>query len=625
VIHQQYTWGGMISMNRNKWEIIRIIIAASVFVVSFIFHLPEMYNRVLLLAVYALIGWDVLWSAFRNILSGQLFDENFLMALATIGALALGKYHEAVEVMLFYQTGELFQRYAVNHSRASIAELLDICPDFANVEQDGELKQVDPSEVEVDDVITVRPGERIPLDGVISEGVSSLNTAALTGESVPEDVKSGDCVYSGSVNQTGLLRIRVEKPFEESTASKIIELVENASAKKAKTERFITRFAKYYTPAVVIAATLLAVLPPLLFGLPWSEWIQRALIFLVVSCPCALVISIPLSFFGGIGAASKNGILVKGGNYLEALAQADTMVFDKTGTLTRGSFDVIAIHPEKIEKHQLLEVATLSEGYSNHPISHSLKRAYGMEPDLSRVSDISEVSGEGVSALVDGRRVHAGNHRLMERMKAAWHDCHLPGTAVHIAMDGAYEGHIIIADNLKKESKDAVSELKKLGIRRTVMLTGDNAHTASETAKDLNIEEYHAQLLPTDKAEILEQLIGSEEKGKKLVFVGDGINDAPVLKRADIGIAMGAMGSDAAIEASDIVLMDDNPVKLPLAVKIARKTMAVAKQNIIFALGVKALVLTLGAFGLANIQAAVFADVGVMLIAILNALRTLRI
>jgi Cd2+/Zn2+-exporting ATPase len=612
-------------LSKRNWEIIRIVAAAGFFLIGLLFKIPEIYAHVLMLTAYALVGWDVLWTAIRNILSGQIFDENFLMALATVGALALGKYHEAVEVMIFYQTGELFQRMAVDHSRASIADLMDIMPDFANVEEDGVLNQVDPDDIRVGDTIIVRPGERIPLDGVITQGNSTLNTAALTGESRPEDVAEGDSVFSGSINQGGLLKIKVEKPFEDSTASKIIELVENAGTKKAKTEKFITRFARYYTPAVVIAATLLAVIPPLFFGQIWGEWISRALIFLVVSCPCALVISIPLSFFGGIGGASKNGILVKGGNYLEALAKADTMVFDKTGTLTEGSFNVVAVHPKRLEEPKLLELATLSEGYSNHPISHSLKKAYGKAPDLTRISEINEISGEGIVATVDGQQIHTGNHRLMNRMKADWHECHIPGTTVHVALDGSYAGHIIIADRVKTDAKTAIKQLKELGIKKTVMLTGDNQHTAEVIAKELAIEEYHAQLLPQDKSKILERILASREKGRKVAFVGDGINDAPVLKRADIGISMGSLGSDAAIEASDIVLMDDNPAKLPLAVKIARKTMSIAKQNIVLALGIKSIVLALGAFGLANMQVAVFADVGVALIAILNSLRTLRV
>ncbi|HOO32772.1 MAG TPA: heavy metal translocating P-type ATPase [Thermotogota bacterium] len=606
-------------------EIFRIIIASILLSVSLLLKLPELYGIILLTAAYILIGWDVLWQAFRNILSGQLFDENFLMAIATIGALALGEFHEAVEVMVFYQIGELFQHYAVDHSRTAIAELMDIRPDFANVERGGSLTQVDPNTIQINDEIIVRPGERIPLDGVVVEGKSTLNTAALTGEATPTEITAGDPVYSGSINQSGLLRIRVEKCFGDSTASKIIELVETAGIKKARTERFITRFARYYTPAVVIGALLLAMIPPLFFGLLWEEWIRRALIFLVVSCPCALVISIPLSFFGGIGGASKHGILVKGGNYLEALAKVDTMVFDKTGTLTEGSFNVVAVHPQQIEEEKLLELATLSEGYSSHPISHSLKRAYGREPDLSRVSNISEISGEGISATVDGRRIHTGNNRLMERTKTDWHACHLPGTTVHVALDGSYAGHIIISDRIKTDSKTAIEQLRRSGIHHMVMLTGDHPTSAERTAKSLGIEEYYAELLPADKANILEELLSRQEKGRTLAFVGDGINDAPVLKRADIGISMGSLGSDAAIEASDVVLMDDNPAKLSLAIQIARKTMTIARENIVFAFGIKGIVLALGAFGLANMQAAVFADVGVALLAILNALRTLRI
>ncbi len=580
----------------------------------------------LYLIPYLIIGWDVLYKAVRNIAHGQVFDENFLMALATVGAFGTGEYAETVFVMLFYQVGELFQDYAVGKSRQSIAALMDIRPDTANLErEDGAIEEVDPEDVEVGSVIVIKPGERVPLDGVVLEGSSALDTAALTGEPVPRDVVPGDAVISGCVNQSGLLRVRVTRPCGESTVSKILDLVENAGEKKASSENFITRFARYYTPCVVIAALLLAVVPPLFLG-GWGDWFHRALIFLVISCPCALVISVPLSFFGGIGGAGRCGILVKGSNYLEALAQTETVVFDKTGTLTRGSFTVTAIHPEAgFTTDGLLEYAALAEHYSDHPISQSLRAACKTVPDAARVADVEEIAGHGVQASVDGRRVLAGNSRLMEREGISCHPCDLPGTIVHVAVDGTYAGHIVISDLLKKEAKTLVEGLKAAGVKRTVMLTGDTEATAKSVAGELGIDEYHAQLLPADKVAQVERLLANTSAAGRLAFVGDGINDAPVLTRADIGIAMGALGSDAAIEAADIVLMDDNPAKIVTAMRISRKTLRIVKQNIWFALGVKFAVLLLGAFGMATMWAAVFADVGVAFIAILNAMRCLQV
>ena len=578
----------------------------------------------LFLLPYAVIGWDVLWRAVRNISHGQVFDENFLMALATIGAFFTGEFPEGVAVMLFYQVGELFQSYAVGRSRQSIASLMDIRPDYANIEQGGKLVQVDPDEVAVGDTIVIKAGEKIPLDGVVLEGTSAVNTAALTGESLPRDVQPGDDVISGCVNQSGLLRVRVTKAFGESTVQKILDLVENSSSKKAKAENFITRFARYYTPAVVIAAALLAVLPPLLLGGAWSEWIHRALIFLVISCPCALVISVPLSFFGGIGGASKCGILVKGGNYLEVLADTEIVVFDKTGTLTKGVFNVTAIHPDQFSEGRLLELAALAESYSDHPISRSLKEAYGAELDAKRVQQVEELSGRGVRAQVDGTVVCAGNDKLMEEIGVKWHPCHHIGTTVHVAVDGAYAGHIVISDEVKPDAAEAVAALRRQGVRRTVMLTGDAKAVGEGVARQLGLDEVYAELLPAGKVEKVEQLLREKSPKGRLAFVGDGINDAPVLSRADIGIAMGALGSDAAIEAADIVLMDDNPVKIAAAMQISKKTLAIVRQNIVFALGIKALVLLLGALGMANMWEAVFADVGVSVIAILNASRALK-
>ena len=579
---------------------------------------------VLYLVPYLLIGWDVLWKAVRNIAHGQVFDENFLMAIATVGAFATGEYAEAVFVMLFYQVGELFQSYAVGKSRQSIASLMDIRPDYANVEQDGELVQVDPDEVEVGDTIVIKAGERVPLDGVILEGRSTLDTAALTGESLPREVEAGDDVISGCVNLSGLLKVRVTKAFEESTVAKILDLVENATSKKAKAENFITKFARYYTPSVVVAAVLLAVLPPLLGGGDWGKWFHQALVFLVISCPCALVISVPLSFFGGIGGASRAGILVKGGNYLEVLADTQIVVFDKTGTLTKGVFNVTAIHPDQCDEDRLLELAALAESYSDHPISRSLKEAYGKDIDNSRVTDVEEIAGHGVRAKVDGVEVCVGNDKLMESIGVAWHPCHRVGTTVHVESQGIYLGHIVISDEVKEDAAQAISDLKAIGVRKTVMLTGDAQAVGEDVAQRLGLDEVHAQLLPADKVDRVEALL-QEKTGKgRLAFVGDGINDAPVLSRADLGIAMGGLGSDAAIEAADVVLMDDKPSKIAVAIRVARKTLRIVRQNIVFALGVKLLVLALGAVGLANMWEAVFADVGVSVIAILNAMRALR-
>lgn len=573
---------------------------------------------------YAVIGWDVLWRAVRNIAHGQIFDENFLMGIATIGAFFTGEYPEGVAVMLFYQVGELFQSYAVGRSRRSIASLMDIRPDYANIERGGGLVQVDPDEVAVGDVIVVKAGEKIPLDGVVLEGASAVDTAALTGESLPRQVEPGDDVISGCVNQSGLLRVQVTKAFGESTVAKILDLVENASAKKAKAENFITKFARYYTPCVVIGAVLLAVLPPLLGGGQWMEWIHRALIFLVISCPCALVISVPLSFFGGIGGASKCGILVKGGNYLETLADTEIVVFDKTGTLTKGVFNVTAIHPDRFSEARLLELAALAETYSDHPIARSLKDAYGMEIDAGRIGQVDELSGRGVRAAVDGSVVCVGNDTLMDGIGVGWHPCHHVGTTVHVAVDGEYAGHIVISDEVKPDAAAAIAALKAQGVRKTVMLTGDAKAVGEGVARELGLDEVHTQLLPADKVDRVEALLREKTPKGKLAFVGDGINDAPVLSRADIGIAMGAMGSDAAIEAADIVLMDDHPSKIAAAIRISQKTRRIVRQNIVFALAVKAAVLLLGALGYANMWEAVFADVGVSVLAILNATRALK-
>lgn len=612
---------------KQKRVLFRIISSAALLVLAALLPLTG-YLRLLIFCVpYGVIGWDVLWRAIRNIAHGQVFDENFLMSLATIGAFATGEYPEAVFVMLFYQVGELFQSYAVGRSRKSIADLMDIRPDYANIERNtegGALEQVDPEDVAVGTIIVVKPGERIPLDGVVLEGNSAVNTSALTGESLPREVEPGSDLISGCVNLTGLLRVRVTKLFGESTVSKILDLVENSSNKKGKAEHFITKFARIYTPVVVIAAALLAVIPPLVLGWSWATQIHNALIFLVISCPCALVISVPLSFFGGIGGASRQGILVKGSNYLEALAQTELVVFDKTGTLTKGTFQVTAIHPGTIDAHALLELAALAESYSDHPISRSLREAWGKTIDKRRVTNVAEIAGHGVRAQVDGRDVCAGNGKLMDQAGVTWHDCHLTGTAVHVAVDGAYAGHIIIADLVKEDAKSAIQALKNIGVRKIVMLTGDRKAVGEEVAQKLGLDGVFAELLPADKVTRVEELL-EERTGKgKLAFVGDGINDAPVLSRADIGIAMGALGSDAAIEAADVVLMDDKPSKIADAIRISRKTLRIVKQNIWFALGVKLVFLVLGALGMANMWEAVFADVGVSVIAILNATRALK-
>lgn len=609
---------------KQKKTLARILLCAALFAAGFFLPLDGWARLVYYLAAYGVIGWDILWKAARNIARGQVFDENFLMALATVGAFALQEFPEAVEVMLFYQIGELFQSCAVGRSRQSIAALMDIRPDYANIERDGRLEQVDPEDVAVGDTIVIKAGERIPLDGVVLEGSSSLNTAALTGESLPRDVSVGSDVISGCVNQNGLLRVRVTKAFGESTVSRILELVENSSTKKAKAENFITKFARYYTPAVVLSAVALAALPPLLGMGAFRVWVARALTFLVISCPCALVISIPLSFFGGIGGASKRGILVKGSNYLEALAQTEIAVFDKTGTLTKGTFRVMSLHPTGVSQEQLLEWAALAERFSDHPISRSLQEACATEPDASRVTDARELSGRGVQAVVDGRLVSAGNGKLMEQVGAQWHDCHRAGTIVHVAVDGVYAGHIVIADEAKPDAGAAIASLKKQGVRKTVMLTGDAKAVGESVAAELGIDEVHAQLLPEDKVACVEALLQQKSANGKLAFVGDGINDAPVLSRADIGIAMGGLGSDAAIEAADVVLMDDQPSKLALAMRISKKTLRIVHQNIVFSLAVKGAMLLLGAFGVTNMQAAIFADVGVMVLAVLNATRALR-
>lgn len=613
---------------KQKKMLIRIIIAAVLIVVFSLLPAEGYLRFVLFMIPYLVIGYDILKKAFKGILNKQVFDENFLMAVATVGAILLGDYSEGVAVMLFYQIGELFQSYAVGKSRRNISELMDIRPDYANIEKDGTLEQVDPDEVEIGTIIVVQPGEKVPIDGVITEGTSTLNTSALTGESLPRDAKAGDEVISGCINMTGLLKIRTTKEFGESTVSKILELVENSSSRKSKSENFISKFAKYYTPAVCYGAIALALIPPivlLIMGKPavWGDWIYRALTFLVISCPCALVISIPLSFFAGIGGASNQGILVKGSNYLETLAQTKYVVFDKTGTMTQGVFEVSGIHHNKMPDEKLLEYAALAECSSSHPISKSLQKAYGKPIDRNRVTDIEEISGNGVIAKVDGISVAAGNTKLMDRLGIAYQDCHHVGTVVHMAIDGKYAGHILISDIIKPHAKEAIAELKKAGISKTVMLTGDSKRVADQVAEELGIQEVYSELLPADKVSRVEELLNQKSEKDKLAFVGDGINDAPVLSRADIGIAMGALGSDAAIEAADIVLMDDDPLKISKAIKIARKCIRIVYENIYFAIGIKILCLILGALGIANMWVAIFADVGVMILAVLNAIRTL--
>ena len=610
---------------KQKRLLTRIIVAAVLFLCGNLIPLPEWAEMGVFLICYAVAGWDIVWKAITNILHGQVFDENFLMTIATVGALILGEHSEGVAVMLFYQVGEWFQSYAVSKSRKSITSLMDIRPDYANVERDGKLIQVDPDEVKIGDTIIVKPGERVPLDGKIIKGVSALDTSALTGESMPREVEPGMDVISGCINQTGILTIETTKEFGESTVAKILDLVENASDKKGRTENFISRFARYYTPIVVFAALALAILPPLFLQQSFSIWIYRALTFLVISCPCALVISIPLSFFGGIGGSSKIGVLVKGSNYLESLAHAEVVVFDKTGTLTKGSFAVSEIHAVDVKDSQLLEMAAYAEDYSNHPISLSIKAAYGKKIDNSRTTDVQEIAGHGVQAVIDGKKILAGNAKLMEREHIKYAPSSSVGTVVYLACDGTYAGCIVIEDEIKSDAAAAIKNLKSSGIRRTVMLTGDADAVGKKVAGRLGLDQAYTELLPADKVDRLEDLLKEKSEKGKLVFVGDGINDAPVLARADVGIAMGGLGSDAAIEAADVVLMTDEPSKIAAVMKIARKTIRIANQNIVFALGVKFLVLILGALGKANMWAAVFADVGVSIIAILNAIRAMRV
>ncbi len=643
---------------KQKNMLIRIIASAIIYIaasitvkMNILVNMPKPWtNFVLFLIPYMIIGWDIVYKAIRGIKNGQVFDENFLMTVATFGAFGVGEFSEAVAVMLFYQIGELFQSYAVNRSRQSISDLMNICPEYANIEKDGKLEQVDPDDVEVDDIIVVQPGERIPLDGVVVEGESMIDTSALTGEAVPRHATAGDEIVSGCVNGSGLLHVRVTKEFDDSTVARILELVENASSKKAKVENFITRFAKYYTPSVVAAAVILAFIPPIVLGGGFGEWIQRACIFLVISCPCALVISVPLSFFGGIGAASRIGVLVKGSNFIEAVSELDTVVFDKTGTLTKGEFKVTELHPLGISEDELLELAAYAENYSTHPIAESIREAYLERKgnpkkkgnidvseddtkeastrdaliDLKRIGETKEISGHGIRTLIDGHEVLAGNGRLMKSENIAYQECDGIGTVIYLAKDGKFAGSILIADSIKPETKEAIRGLKSAGIRRTVMLTGDRKAVGEAVAKEIGIDQAYTELLPADKVNKVEEMLAGMNEKNKLAFVGDGINDAPVLSRADVGIAMGSMGSDAAIEAADIVLMDDNPAKIASVVKIGRKTMTIVRQNIVFALAVKAIVLLMGAAGVANMWEAVFADVGVSVIAILNAMRALR-
>ncbi len=617
-------------MNKKQKKMLtRIIIAAVLLVILSFLPVDGYLKMALYMVPYLVIGYDILKKAWKGILNKQVFDENFLMAVATIGAIVLGDYKEGVAVMLFYQIGELFQSYAVGKSRRNISELMDIRPDYANVEVDGNLEQVDPDEVEIGTIIVVQPGEKVPIDGIVTEGKSTLNTSALTGESVPRDISVGEEVISGCINLSGVLKIQTTKEFGESTVSKILDLVENSSSKKSKSENFISKFAKYYTPAVCYGALALAILPPLVRMLfmgaspEWGDWIYRALTFLVISCPCALVISIPLSFFAGIGGASNQGVLVKGSNYLETLSQTKYVVFDKTGTMTRGVFEVSGIHHNEMEDAKLLEYAALAECSSSHPISKSLQKAYNKSIDRNRVTDIEEISGHGVVAKVDGITVAAGNEKLMEKLGISYVSCSHVGTIVHLALDGKYAGHILISDVIKPHAKEAIKELKKAGVTKTVMLTGDRKNVADAVASELGIKEVYSELLPADKVAKVEELLANKEEKDKLAFVGDGINDAPVLSRADIGIAMGALGSDAAIEAADIVLMDDDPLKISKAIKIAKKCIRIVYENIYFAIGIKVLCLILGALGIANMWMAIFADVGVMVIAVLNAIRTL--
>ena len=620
-------------MNKKQKKVfIRIIVAAVLMVVLSLLPIDGWLKFLLFMIPYLVIGHDILLKAWKGILNRQVFDENFLMAVATIGAILLGDYKEGVAVMLFYQIGELFQSYAVGKSRRNISELMDIRPDYANIEkEDGTLEQVDPDEVEIGSVIVVQPGEKVPIDGVIEEGRTSLNTSALTGESLPREVSVGDEVISGCINMSGVLKIRTTKEFGESTVSKILDMVENASSKKSRSENFISKFAKYYTPAVCYGALALAILPPLVrllfLGMTpeWGDWVMRALTFLVISCPCALVISIPLSFFAGIGGASNAGVLVKGSNYLETLSETKYVVFDKTGTMTQGVFEVSGVHHSSMDTEKLLEYAALAECHSSHPISKSLKKAYGKPLDPSRVTDVEEISGNGVTAKVDGVRVAAGNSKLMEKLGVDCMECHSVGTVVHMAVNGKYAGHILISDQIKPHAKEAIAALKKCGVKKTIMLTGDRREAARQVAEELGIDEVHSELLPGDKVAQVEKLLDEKGEKEKLAFVGDGINDAPVLSRADIGIAMGALGSDAAIEAADIVLMDDDPLKISKAIRISRKCLRIVYENIYFAIGVKVVCLILGALGIANMWAAIFADVGVMIIAVLNAIRALNV
>lgn len=623
--------------SKQKKMLYRIITAFVLFVVLMVLEhtgvleqLPSQWLVFLIYLIpYLVIGYDIVYKAVRNISHGQVFDENFLMMVATFGAFGVKEYSEAVAVMLFYQVGELFQNYAVGKSRQSISDMMNICPEYANIEEDGVLTQVDPDDVEVGTIIVVKPGERIPLDGIVTEGTSMIDTAALTGESVPHRATVGDEIISGCVNGSSTIKVKVTKAFEDSTVARILELVENASSKKAKVENFITRFAKYYTPVVTIGAVILAILPPLILGGGWADWIQRACIFLVISCPCALVISVPLGFFGGIGASSKIGILVKGSNYLEAVAEMTTIVFDKTGTLTKGEFKVSEVQPSAdknntIGKEELLEIAAYGEGYSNHPIANSIREAYGKTLSMERVTDTEEIAGHGIHTFIDGREVYLGNAKLMDAQNIAYTENKTAGTVVYVACNNVFAGSIVISDTVKEGSKDAIRDMKQVGVKKTVMLTGDRQAAADAVAAELGIDEVHAELLPADKVGQVEKLLGAQNEKERLAFVGDGINDAPVLTRADIGIAMGSMGSDAAIEAADIVLMDDDIRKIASLVKIARKTLGIVKQNIVFALAVKALVLLLGALGMANMWEAIFADVGVSVIAILNSMRTLN-